>query len=173
MKYTGPYTYKLNITDNGEDRVIDRREFQDKVVKTFSYPLTSAKRPKIYIIEEGSVFHYVGYSSQSITTRIRNGLKKADTYKGYNGYHWKKLNSLYLHVFVFDDVFKTEIADEDKDGNRAYKAFAEAVEAEIAFFVRNKTGKWPVSQNEIHFNNIRLPEAVQIAENMYRQIFKP
>jgi hypothetical protein len=29
----------------------------------------------------------------------------------------------------------------------------ESIEAELVFLIRQKTGLWPLTQNEIHFNN--------------------
>lgn len=63
---------------------------------------------------------------------------------GDSGYKWiekhnNKESDLELSVFCFP-----EIND---------RLFVEAIEAEIAFLVRTKTGSWPECQNEIHFHN--------------------
>ena len=41
----------------------------------------------------------------------------------------------------------------------------ENIEAELAFLIRTKTGKWPLNQNEIHFNN-KFDNGKEIAEKM-------
>ena len=49
-------------------------------------------------------------------------------------------------------------------------SFVESVEAELVYLVRNKTGKWPKNQNEIHFNNFEIEKAKQVAEKIYKVI---
>ncbi len=56
----------------------------------------------------------------------------------------------------------------DKSNIHNEKKYYEAIEAEIAFLIRFKTGKWPECQCEIHFHNI--PYAKQIAEKIYNKI---
>ena len=46
----------------------------------------------------------------------------------------------------------------------------ENIEAELAFIVRNQTGRWPEMQNEIHFNNKYQDKGKKLADMMYKQI---
>ena len=50
------------------------------------------------------------------------------------------------------------------------KNYIEAVEAEIAFLVRTKNGRWPEFQNEIHFHNIEGFNANKIAKSILKEV---
>jgi hypothetical protein len=172
FKYTGPYRYHLKIAGRDEDRVIEKRmswnehnsTFEE--VRKFSSPATLNRRPKIYIIKKDDEIYYVGYSSQSISTRLLAGMKKGGTYLHYKGYKWKDLDKIELFVFVFDKDLKTPMEDDDKE----FKLFAEAVEAELVYKIRTQSGKWPLYQNEIHFNNYYLIEATEMATEIYETL---
>ncbi|TDE05820.1 hypothetical protein [Flavobacterium sandaracinum] len=59
------------------------------------------------------------------------------------------------------------IFDETSDEERS---FVEAVEGELVYLVRQKTGKWPLFQNEIHFNN--CDGALEVAEDVLGKLFR-
>jgi len=105
-------------------------------LKGFHQRLTT-KVPKVYILKENSDYLYVGTTTQSISSRLRYGLK-ADGKAGYHGYKWKTKEKVRLFVWRFENLTMHQV---------------ENVEAELAFLIREKTGKWPIYQNEIHFNN--------------------
>ncbi|MBL4585534.1 MAG: hypothetical protein JKX84_00545 [Flavobacteriales bacterium] len=113
-------------------------------------PLTGSQY-KIYVLTDGSNVQYIGTSKQSIRARLSAGLNA----KKY-AYQWKKLSSVCLSVWCFTELDKTQI---------------ENIEAELAFIVRQKTGEWPLGQNEIHFNN-EYAEGKQMAEKLYQQLKK-
>lgn len=119
------------------------------IIKTFHQRLTKKSIPKIYIIKEDNLFLYIGTTTQSLTTRFRYGLK-ASGKNGYHGYKWKTRESVQLYVWCFESMNKQQI---------------ENIEAELAFLIRTKTGKWPLKQNEIHFNN-EFDNGKEIAEKM-------
>jgi len=144
MEYTGPYCYTLQLAGEKDKRVIAAK-LCDGIEAKYVAPVTKLTTPKIYILKEGDAVVYVGYTSQSIATRFRQGMK-ASGLNGYYGYKWKQANELQLLVIVFDQKLEGNKHDDDK----TRVALAEAVEAELVYTVRNKTGKWPAYQNEIH-----------------------
>jgi len=80
---------------------------------------------------------------------------KAKGKNGYHGYAWKSIrHSLTLDVLCWA-------------GNGNIRKELEAVEAEVAFLCRQKTGEWPLSQTEIHF---RPPK--EIHKKLAKQIYK-
>ena len=104
----------------------------------------------------------MGYASQSIGKRLGQGLRNSGVNKNL-GYKWKQLLEVELFVFVFDKELKGNKHKDDKP----FIDFAEAVEAEIVFLVKQNTGNWPEFQNEIHFNNNEIEKVKKIASQMY------
>lgn len=164
MDCSGPYKYTLILSGSKENRVIGRK-MQDGNVTSFKWPVTLNKTPKIYILKYKDAIVYVGYTSQSISVRLYNGLK-AKGLNGYHGYKWKQHNEIELFVFVFEQDLKGSKHDNDKP----FVAFVEAIEAELVYKVRCETGKWPAFQNEIHFNNYELEKAKEVADEIYNLI---
>ena len=145
MQYSGPYNYTLSISGPKEKRVIQKNDQNGEIVN-FQKPVTTKEIPKIYILTSNNKIVYVGYTGQSIGSRLNYGMR-ANGKNGYHGYKWKKeLDKVNLHVFVFEPFVK------DEKETKKQKEFVEAIEAEIVFKVRNETGGWPKYQNEIHFN---------------------
>lgn len=125
-------------------------------------PLTSNRHLKVYLVLEGETIVYVGYTKQSISSRLRTGFSASGN-KGYYGYKWR---DHFTHVRIFVAVFEEPLSGiKEQDNN--YIAYIEAIEAEIVFIIRSETGKWPQYQHEIHFNNIQLEKANEIAQKIY------
>ena len=120
--------------------------------------LANKKEPKIYILSFNKEVIYVGITKQPLSTRFRQGLT-ATGQKGYHGYRWKELankgNSKPFALFVY------------KFGNEERM---EAIEAEVAYLIRDKTNKWPKYQTEIHFHQANKEE-ILIANQIYDQVF--
>ena len=163
MEYSGPYRYTLFLSGPEKERFIEIK-VQDGKVTNFKRPVTLDKTPKIYILKYQDQIVYVGYASQSIGTRLGQGLRAAGL-NGYHGYKWKQVEQLELLVFVFDKTIKGSKHEDDVP----YIAFAEAVEAELVYKVRQETGKWPKFQNEIHFNNEQLEKVTEVALSIYNK----
>lgn len=144
------YHFSLDLANKEISSIYDHQ--QSKGIHTFYHPLTSSDY-KIYILSNKEGILYVGTAKTSIRSRLKFGLK-ANGKKGYHGYKWKEEKEVDLHVIILDGYNQQK---------------AEAVEAEIAFWVRQKTGQWPQAQNEIHFNN-EFSEASQIAETIMKKI---
>ncbi len=154
-----PHHYSLSIRGSEKTRRLLHKKKNGKVVN-FRKPLTNTQHPKIYVITKNSEILYVGYSSQSITSRITHGLR-SEGKRGYHGYGWKQHDDVELFVFVLEPF--SGIEKQDKKA----KHFAEAIEAELVFLVRTKTDKWPACQNEIHFNNDSPTKARALAAQMF------
>lgn len=164
MKYSAPYRFQLKIEDSVESRKNMVIELDGNPTR-FSSPLTNNKVPKIYVIKIAGEIVYIGYTSQSITTRLKNGLR-ANGKTGYHGYKWKnEIDQMELLVFVFDVTLTI-----DKDQNRSIINTVEAIEAELVYQHREQTGNWPKFQHEIHFNNWKRERVLVIAKHIYRFI---
>jgi len=106
-------------------------------VGTFKAPATTAGLQKLYVVKRGQSFCYVGTTSMTMAGRLRVGFKP-HTETGYHGYQWRNLKRVDLSVNV----------------TRLGRAAIEATEAELVHLIRQKTGRWPTHQTEIHFHNL-------------------
>lgn len=128
-----------------------------------------AERRKIYVVKSGHDYLYVGEANTSIKTRFQRGfvshryfVKNNKARGGYKGYKWiddpsraeNKLLSIYVAVL-------SKEYDEDRE-------FSEAIEGELVFLIRSSENKWPLFQNEIHFNN--RERAIDIANQILTSI---
>jgi hypothetical protein len=166
-KPNGPYRYTLELYGVANARKIAKK-LQNGVEVDFSKPVTNAKTPKIYIgLVEGAVV-YIGYTGQSISSRLNYGFK-VNGANGYHGYKWKQKDKVELMIWTFE-AFKEDKMEKDKKDNEKYKLFVEAIEAELVYLVRSKTGQWPECQNEIHFNNENRKDVLKVAEEIYETI---
>lgn len=162
MNYSGPYRHKLILSGSEENRAIASILKEGKQVR-FTAPLTKSKVPKIYVIKIAGEVVYIGYTSQSVTSRLNYGLK-ANGKNGYYGYQWKdKTDEVELLVFVFE---RTLTGDENHD--KPIIALVEAIEAELVYKFRENNGEWPKYQNEIHFNNSDRNRVLGITEYIYK-----
>jgi len=143
--------FRLSLSDNKIDSIIDLDTGQK--IKKFFRPLTG-NQYKIYLLSDAKTILYIGTTKSSIKNRLRYGLK-ANGQNGYHGYKWKNYKMVTMFVWCFED------SDKDK---------VENIEAELAFIVRKTSGRWPVCQNEIHFNNHFIPTGKLIAEKLHRQV---
>jgi predicted GIY-YIG superfamily endonuclease len=162
MKYLESYTYQLFIETKYKKRVIVKKE-QNGVACNFRTPITDTNRPKIYVLKSGSDILYVGYTNQSVSSRLSAGMR-ASGKNGYHGYKWRDYDKVDLLIFVFE-----KFAD-NKKVKEKQKLFIEGVEAEIVFKIRTETGKWPLSQNEIHFNNKKAEQVRAVTDTLYAEL---
>lgn len=126
-----------------------------------------AERRKLYVVLASKEVWYVGEAHCSMQVRMQRGfaayrhLKKHKSKRGgYGGYKWieefAKKKSVRVLVFVFDKKY-----DNDREA-------IEAIEGELVFLIRQRTGAWPRYQNEIHFTNSAA--AKKIAVEIYSKI---
>lgn len=168
-KINGPYRYTLELEGDKDARKIVKT-LQNGIEVNFNKPVTNAKTPKIYIGLVDGLVVYIGYTGQSIRSRLNYGFRiKGEN--GYYGYKWKWKDKVELLVWAFD-AFIEEKTTTDKNTNEDYKLYVEAIEAELVYLVRHKTGQWPECQNEIHFNNVRRMEVLEKAKEIYEQVLK-
>ena len=125
---------------------------EGNILSVIPRELKKGKR-KLYVVTENSKIVYVGVTILSLSTRINYGFR-ANGKKGYHGYKWKVLSKVTMFVFVFENLTIQEI---------------ENIEAELVYNVREKTGKWPDFQNEIHFNNL-YDKGRSVALRIYEQL---
>jgi hypothetical protein len=145
MEYTIE-KYDLKLIDN-----------EDNTCKVTLLPNNGAalikERRKLYIIHFENVFLYVGEANTSIKTRFQRGctsfnyfIRNEKARNGYKGYKWlDKVNNLKRDLTVSVITF-----NEEYDTRRDY---IEAIEGELVYSIRKKSGAWPKFQNEIHFSN--------------------
>jgi predicted GIY-YIG superfamily endonuclease len=124
--------YKIRISDSKFVCI----EANGQKGRGFVYPDVSNKLPKLYIIKRGKEIYYVGITTQDIRKRLRYGLS-ATGKQGYHGYKWKVQNTVEILIWCFPGDTREHV---------------EAIEAELVYFIREKTGKWPKYQMEIHFH---------------------
>lgn len=142
MEIAGEYTYQIYLQGD-INRVISSVVHADGELG-FHVSLRVRDTPKIYVIHHRQQVYYVGYAGQPITARLRYGLNPKSA-RGYAGYKWKNEAEVSITVFAFS-------ADPGLD-YPAKRHWAEAIEAEVVFGLRERTGLWPLYQQEIHFNN--------------------
>ena len=123
-------------------------------INNFENPVTQNQLLKIYIVKYKTKIIYVGFTSQSIRSRLRGGLQTQGM-GGYHGYQFKKLNKIDLFIICFDKTYTREKV--------------EGMEGEIVYLIRKKTGSWPEYQTEIHFHNIPERER-DLASSIYEEI---
>lgn len=125
---------ELEFKENKISKILDLNS--KKIITSFRKPLTE-NGYKLYVIKSKKDFLYIGITRQSLRNRFRLGFK-ADGKNGYHGYKWKNIQCVQLFVWIFENYSETQL---------------ENIEAELTYLVRNKTNRWPLFQNEIHFNN--------------------
>jgi len=130
-------------------------EINGQKISHFVAPDTKAGIQKLYVVKDGRDICYVGITSQSISSRLRTGVVDNGHY-GYHGYKWKdKLKKAELLIWIFPDKTKANNV--------------EAIEAELVYYIREKTGNWPKYQMEIHFHRASESEK-QIAKSILSQL---
>jgi hypothetical protein len=149
MKTLAHYRHRLRMK-NGD---IDSIEFEGKVVNTFKKPVTNRCVPKLYVVKHQSKIVYIGFTSQGIRTRLRQGLKAKGEH-GYHGYQWKDRGEVDLWVWCFPEKLPERV---------------ESIEAELVYLVRNQTGQWPECQTEIHFHKVSEEEK-RVAKSIYQAL---
>ena len=138
MKLNGPDRYSLNILDHSA------KVMASDGTPHFVAPATINKKPKIYVVSKKGSLLYIGVTSQSISNRFHGGLS-ADGTHGYHGYAWGKENhTINMDIWYLDGATTASLSD------------LETIEAEVVYLYRNKTGKWPRSQTEIHFHQSKI-----------------
>lgn len=145
------YSLLSKPTKSGEASFFLNAELPDK-----SMALMYSSR-LIYIVKDGERFLYVGEAKAELKTRLQRGFvsyryfkRKGKARNGYKGYKWIKLldsedksvkGKLDLYAILFSSKY-----DENRE-------VIEAVEGDLVFEIKRRTGSWPLFQNEIHFNN--------------------
>lgn len=124
----------LSLKKQRIEKIIDLKSKTE--IKSFFKPLTDNVY-KLYILINSEGFLYIGITRQSLRSRLNSGFNAKGEH-GYHGYKWKNLNNVNLFVWIFKEFDATQL---------------ESIEAELSFLVRKQTSKWPLYQNEIHFNN--------------------
>ncbi|NOZ36012.1 MAG: hypothetical protein GXO80_12030 [Chlorobi bacterium] len=147
---------KIKISNDGIKPVGKSKFYGDVLtLKTF----------KIYIVRNDKEFIYIGKTTQQIGTKFGQGFRaftkdkdENERISGYGGYKWiEEFEDKELNLDVIDL------------GDNATDEFAEAVEAEIVFQIRQRYLYWPKYQNEIHFNN-NHKEAFKTAQEILELI---
>lgn len=156
LQNPNPTTYHLNLKANPDGTISIAQILHHQRAVKFSKPLTLKNTPKIYIIQN-LVSHevvYVGYTKQSVSNRLRFGLNPIHQ-TNYHGYSWMNENTVLITIWVFQSFSGNE--NEDKQLARTIQN----LEAELAFYIRQQTGKWPSAQREIHFGNENQEEVLK------------
>ena len=137
--------YRIKITDSNVKCI----EANGEIGKGFDYPDVSDNLPKLYVVKRGKDIYYVGMTTQDIRKRLRQGFS-AQGEHGYHGYKWKDQDTVELLTWSFPG---------------STRGYVEAIEAELVYFIREKTGNWPKYQMEIHFHGASETER-QVAKSI-------
>lgn len=160
--------YKLNIEDKEENTSFVKL----KLLESNGIALTDEERRKVYIVHSDKEVLYVGEAHTSMKLRMQRGYtafnylqKNNKRRNGYGGYKWldrteNPERTLILSVAIFGKEYD---GDEERE-------IIEAIEGELVYLVRNKTGKWPELQNEIHFHNIENTK--ETADSILKKAFE-
>ena len=144
--------YKLDIKDFRKE---DKSQSKiDLLLQTGKGEAMGEHRRKIYLVYGDKTVLYVGETDTSIKVRMQRSCTAHNYFKksgqargGYKGYKWldikNEVRSLTLYVAILDESY---------DGSEQ-RHKVEAIESELVYEIRNRTGKWPTFQNEIHFSN--------------------
>jgi len=131
-KYNKYNIYRIKISD-GTYQCLEANEKESDV---FLSPDTSGNLQKLYVVKHADEIYYVGMTKQDIRSRLRMGFKAKGEH-GYHGYKWKSQEEVEFLIWNFPG--KT-------------RDYIEVIEAELVYFIREKTGNWPKHQMEIHFH---------------------
>ncbi len=158
-------TYKATLVDN--------KDYTCKVrISPNKGEALKAERRKLYVIYCGDQILYIGEANTSIKTRFQRGctsfnfyIKNDQARGGYKGYKWlNKEHNSERELKVCVVIFPKEYDDDKK------REFIEAIEGELVYLIRQKTDKWPLFQNEIHFHN--HAESKEIAKDILKKAFE-
>jgi hypothetical protein len=117
----------------------------------FITPDTEVGRQKLYVLRNSKELYYVGVTSLSMSARLRIGYRAKGEH-GYYGYKWiGKISRAELFVWCFAE---------------SQQLRAEAVEGELVYLIRTRSGRWPKYQMEIHFHPDASATEKQIAETL-------
>jgi predicted GIY-YIG superfamily endonuclease len=141
--------YRIKISDGTYQCL----EANGEECSVFLPPDTSGNLPKLYMVKHSNDIYYVGITRQDIRTRLRIGFKAKGEH-GYHGYKWKDLQEVELLVWNFPGSTDSHV---------------EAIEAELVYFIREKTGHWPKYQMEIHFHGASEEER-QVAKSILAEL---
>ncbi len=123
----------------------------------FSAGAREAGTEKLYVVMHKGEFCYIGRTEQPVAARIRQGMIASYPYR------WRRWHEVDLHVCLF--------------GRKGDLDFGEGVEAELVYLIRQGTrqrpGRWPVDQHEIHFRHregVPDPTCLKAARDIYREL---
>lgn len=142
--------YRIKIADSKVKCI----EANGERGKRFLYPDSTNKLPKLYVVKNSNDIYYVGITTQNIRERLRQGFNAKGEH-GYYGYKWQNQDIVELLVWSFPDSTKDHV---------------EAIEAELVYFIRERTGDWPKYQMEIHFHGASESEK-QVAKSILSKCF--
>jgi len=143
--------YKISIADSKFECI----EANGKQGEGFIHPDISDDLPKLYIVKRHKEIFYVGITTQDIRKRLRQGFS-AQGEHGYYGYKWRDQKMVEILIWCFSGSSSEHV---------------EAIEAELVYFVREKTGNWPKYQMEIHFQRASESEKT-IAKSILSMLFE-
>jgi len=145
-----PQNYWIKLLDGGSYRLST-----DSGTCKFSKPATLRGTAKLYTLSNSGSLIYVGIAQQPMSARLNYGLK-AKGKAGYHGYKWKHLKQrLRLSIWTIKKYGSSNPIKE-----------LETVEAEVAFLCRQRSGRWPLYQHEIHFHTSKESHR-RAAEHIY------
>lgn len=116
---------------------------------------------KIFVIKSGFEYTYVGYASDSILTRLSQGLTDS-----LGKYFVKEgeFESNELDLFIFEFPL---LIDYTKTKARNYY---QSIQSELVYLIKSETGKWPTLQRQINTSNDNQGQAKEVALEMLKKM---
>lgn len=143
--------YRIRI-DEGKPHCV---EANGERTNEFAWPDMADALPKLYVVKQANEICYVGVTTMDIRKRLSAGFSAKGEH-GYYGYKWKDLHEAELLVWSFPTSQREDM---------------EAVEGELVYLIRHKTGKWPRYQMEIHFHHGASEPELQVARSILATLF--
>ncbi|SFQ48833.1 hypothetical protein [Hymenobacter arizonensis] len=168
---TGTDVFDLSPYDNENAPVVTHRSTGAK--SGFKGTRASSQGYKIYVVVNAAGVHYVGCTCTRMSSRLNLGhMRHLEGKNGYHGYKWLGETGLQLYVFYLRGLAHPS---KDEQVTLFNKQVAERIEAELVYVVRTATGKWPLSQHEIHFHNLDAhtglaEKTTDTARQLYQQL---
>jgi hypothetical protein len=168
-------TLDLDLVNNPRKSIINSKE----IVSQFQNNSWLKGEGAIYVlvdqVQNPGEFIYVGSSTRVKDyphVTIKGGMNRKYSYKWIH--HQPIYFQLEAQFFTFGNVLDFPAVQSylpNASLNEQIMTFIETIEAEIVYAIREKTGKWPKYQNEIHFHTqLAQDESIKNEINQTRKI---
>jgi hypothetical protein len=164
-------TLDLDLVNNPSKSIINSKELVSEFQKISWLKGEGAIYVLVDQVQNPGEIIYVGSSTRVKDyphVTIKGGMNRKYSYKWIN--HLPIYHQLEAHFFTYGNVQDYPAVHSylpDASLKKQVMTFIETIEAEIVYAIREKTGKWPKYQNEIHFHT-QLAQDELIKKEIYQ-----